>query len=50
VSNLIYILSGLGADQRVFSRIKFPENHTHLSWIENKSDENLQSYVARMAA
>jgi pimeloyl-ACP methyl ester carboxylesterase len=45
-----YIISGLGADERVFSRIKFPENHTHLSWIENKSDESLQSYAARMTA
>ncbi|MFT4876875.1 MAG: pimeloyl-ACP methyl ester carboxylesterase [Bacteroidia bacterium] len=50
MNNHIYILSGLGADERVFSRIKFPENHTHLSWIENKSDESLQSYAARMAA
>ena len=50
MNNHIYILSGLGADERVFSRITSPENHTHLSWIENKSDESLHSYAARMAA
>jgi pimeloyl-ACP methyl ester carboxylesterase len=49
VNNHIYILSGLGADDRVFSRINFPENHTHLVWIENKPNESLQGYAARMA-
>lgn len=45
-----YILSGLGADERVFSRINFPENHTHLPWIENKPNESLPDYAKRMAA
>lgn len=49
MNNHIYILSGLGADGRVFSRINFPENHTHLAWIENKPNESLQGYAARMA-
>jgi pimeloyl-ACP methyl ester carboxylesterase len=44
-----YILSGLGADERVFSKIQFPENHTHLAWIENEPNETLQAYAARMA-
>ncbi|PCJ66455.1 MAG: hypothetical protein COA58_06670 [Bacteroidetes bacterium] len=44
-----YILSGLGADERVFSRINFPDNHTHLPWIENKPNESLQEYAGRMS-
>ena len=40
----------MGADHRVFSRIVFPENHTHLAWIENEPNESLQSYARRMAA
>jgi len=44
-----YILSGLGADERVFSRIDFPVNHTHLHWIENKPNETLAEYAARLA-
>jgi pimeloyl-ACP methyl ester carboxylesterase len=47
--NHIYILSGLGADERVFSRINFPENHTHLAWIENKPNESLSDYAKRLA-
>ena len=50
MNNHFYLLSGLGADERVFSRINFPENHTYLPWIENESDESLHSYAARMAA
>ena len=49
MNNHIYILSGLGADERVFSKINFPKNHTHLSWIENEPNESLQLYAARMS-
>ena len=48
MKNHTYILSGLGADERVFSRINFPENHTHLGWIANTANESLTSYAARM--
>lgn len=44
-----YIISGMGADHRVFSRISFPDNHTHLRWIENEPNETLQHYASRMA-
>lgn len=44
-----YILSGLGADERVFADVELPANHTHLHWIENKPNESLQSYAARLA-
>jgi len=49
VNDHYYIISGMGADERVFSRVQFPKNHTHLAWIENKPYESLQSYAARMA-
>ena len=39
----------MGADERVFSRVEFPKNLTHLAWIENKPNESLQSYAKRMA-
>ncbi len=39
----------MGADYRFFSRLNLPENHTHLSWIENEPDETLESYALRMA-
>ncbi|MDB9882374.1 alpha/beta hydrolase [Bacteroidia bacterium] len=44
-----YILSGLGADERVFARVHLPQNHTHISWIENKSKETIQDYASRIA-
>ena len=44
-----YILSGLGADERVFSKLNFPDNHTHLAWIENKPNESLSDYAKRIA-
>lgn len=44
-----YILPGLGADERVFANLILPENHIHLHWIENKPNESLKSYAARMA-
>ena len=50
VQNHYYILSGLGADKRVFSRINFPENHTHLAWIENERNESLSDYAKRLTS
>ena len=50
MGNHIYILSGLGADEHVFARIHFPENHTHLSWIKNTPNESLRDYAIRLAS
>lgn len=44
-----YILSGLGADERVFGRLKFPKPYTHLYWIMNRPTESLSMYAKRMA-
>lgn len=49
MQNHYYILSGLGADHRVFSRINFPSNHTHLPWIENEPNESIKSYAKRLS-
>lgn len=45
----LYILSGLGTDERIFSRIDWPCETTYLPWLEPQSGEDIQSYAARMA-
>lgn len=48
----IYLISGLGADERVFQHLKFPSCYTvhHLPWIKPlSSDEPINEYAARMA-
>ncbi len=48
----IYLISGLGADERVFRHLEFPEGfETHfLPWIRPlSSDEPIDEYAARMA-
>ncbi len=47
----IYILSGLGADERMFKHFHFPENYIvhHVKWIEPlKSNEQVRTYVIRL--
>ena len=48
----IYLISGLGADERVFSRLEFPAGYeTHfLPWIQPLTPtEPIEEYAARMA-
>jgi len=47
----IYLLSGLGADKRVFSRLVFSANHVirHIEWISPISNEGLSSYAERLS-
>lgn len=47
----IYLISGLGADARVFQRLDF-ENHEirYIEWLEPNQDESLQTYASRLAA
>ncbi|UYQ91341.1 alpha/beta hydrolase [Chitinophaga horti] len=52
MSKHIYMISGLGADGRVFGNLEFPEGYeTHyLPWIKPASaDESIAEYAARMA-
>lgn len=47
----VYCLSGLGADERIFKKLTFPQGYTpvFLSWPEPHKDEDLQEYVHRLA-
>lgn len=47
-----YFLSGLGADQRIFSKLQLPEhlNIVHIDWIPNLQNESIESYAQRLSA
>jgi hypothetical protein len=47
----VYFISGLGADERVFEKLKLLENITikHVLWIEPLKNESLQNYCKRLA-
>lgn len=48
----LYLLSGLGADERVFARLQFPSHWkiSHLQWFDPSPNEKIDQYAARMAA
>ncbi|PUZ27264.1 Pimeloyl-ACP methyl ester carboxylesterase [Chitinophaga costaii] len=46
----IYLISGMGADGRLFQKLRFPENYVvhHLPWLTPVSpDESIAAYAAR---
>ena len=47
----VYFISGLGADKRIFSKIKLDEQFEiiHLDWIEYLKEDDLNSYAARLS-
>jgi pimeloyl-ACP methyl ester carboxylesterase len=47
----LYLISGLGADERIFNNLRFPANYQvhYLQWITPLQDEPISSYAARMA-
>jgi hypothetical protein len=47
----IYLISGLGADKRVFSKLVFSASHVikHIAWISPISNEDLSSYARRLS-
>jgi pimeloyl-ACP methyl ester carboxylesterase len=47
----VYFISGLGADERVFEKLKLPQNISfrHVHWIEPLKQESLQDYCKRLA-
>ncbi|MCW7494791.1 alpha/beta hydrolase [Leptospira sp. 2 VSF19] len=48
--NNIYLISGLGADERVFKNLKFYSNKPKvIHWIKNKKNENLKEYCLRLS-
>jgi len=47
----IYCISGLGADQRIFSHLKVPGVRLlHLPWLIPHIDESIEAYALRMKA
>lgn len=45
----IYGISGLGADERVFSFLKLDHELIPISWIEPKTNESLENYSLRLS-
>src|SRR6185312_11284822 len=46
----IYVISGFGADERVFSKLDFGDNDVHfIQWQVPEKDETLASYAERLA-
>ena len=46
-----YFISGLGADQRIFSKLKLSEkiNIIHIEWINPNKNETLEVYAERLS-
>lgn len=47
----IYLLSGLGGDNRIFKNLKFPEGYEaeFIPWQKVETEETLSSYVKKLA-
>jgi pimeloyl-ACP methyl ester carboxylesterase len=46
----VYCISGLGADERIFSRLKVPGvEFVYLKWLIPEKDESISAYAARMS-
>lgn len=49
----IYLISGMGADERLFQKLRFPGDYEihHLPWLDPASaDESIEAYAARFVA
>jgi pimeloyl-ACP methyl ester carboxylesterase len=50
MSQTIYCISGLGADERAFSRLQLPGYHLHfIAWIDPQPNESFTDYAKRMS-
>ncbi|MBO9732272.1 MAG: alpha/beta hydrolase [Chitinophaga sp.] len=47
----LYLISGLGADERIFNNLRFPSGYQvhYLHWIAPLQDEPIGQYASRMA-
>jgi len=47
----IYLISGMGSDERIFTHLRFPENYTvhNLPWLPTIPGESIVDYAHRMA-
>lgn len=51
MSQSIYCISGLGADERVFSRLQLPGYELHfIKWIDPEPNESFADYAKRMTS
>jgi len=51
MKQVIYVLSGLGADERAFSRMDWGDLEVHyIPWLSVKRGDDFQEYVQRLAA
>ena len=49
-AKIIYQISGLGADKRVFAKLDFGALEVvHLDWVKHEKDENLTSYILKLS-
>lgn len=48
----LYLVSGMGADERMFQHLRFPDDYTvhFLPWLKPVPNESYTDYAARMAA
>jgi len=48
----LYLISGMGADERIFRHLRFPADYQvhNLPWLPPRPDEPFAGYAARMAA
>ena len=48
----VYFISGIGADERVFQKIRLPHGYTpyYIEWIPHQQNETLPQYARRLAA
>ncbi|SDG06685.1 alpha/beta fold hydrolase [Chitinophaga filiformis] len=48
----VYLISGMGADERIFRNLSFPGEYTvhYLDWLTPEPQETFPAYAARMAA
>jgi surfactin synthase thioesterase subunit len=45
----IYCISGLGADERVFSKFQFPQHEIHfIKWITPEKNESIEAYAKKL--
>ncbi len=50
MSEHIYVISGLGADERVFQNVDFGRlKPTFIQWIEPRDNETIQEYASRLS-
>ncbi len=46
----IYTISGMGMNEKLFRKLKFPYPTTHLPWIEPEKGESLRDYSKRIGS